>query len=159
MRARPSSVPSVRLHRGVTLIELMVVVTIATLLMGLAGPSFRSLVARYRVSHAASAIVESVWFARSEALKRNTSIAFTVNAAGWWVTPAGDASRPLMRQDELTTVSIEPKSGSTGEVLANEYGRLARSQTFELSSHGIAASVRCLTVSASGRSTHREGAC
>lgn len=75
-------------HRGVTLVELMVVLAIVALSMTLAAPSFAQMLANYRVRGAADGILGALNFARTEALRRNTPVAFllTSGGAGWTVS-------------------------------------------------------------------------
>ena len=67
---------------GFTAIELMVVVSILAILAALAGPSFTPLIERWRVRQAAENLTSSLYFARSEAIKRGGGIA--LDATGGW---------------------------------------------------------------------------
>ena len=60
--------------RGFTLIELMVVVTIAAILIAAAIPSFVWLNARTRAANASNALLASFELARSEAIRRNIRV-------------------------------------------------------------------------------------
>ncbi len=64
----------IRLHvpreEGFTAIELMVVVAIVAILCALAMPSFQNVIDRYRVRRATEDMTASIYFARSEAIKR-----------------------------------------------------------------------------------------
>ena len=62
-------------HKGFTLVELMVVVAIMAILLALAAPSFTPLIERWRVRDAAETLTSSLYFARSEAIKRGGQIA------------------------------------------------------------------------------------
>lgn len=59
---------------GFTAIELMVVVSILAILAALAGPSFTPLIERWRVRDAAESLTSTLFFARSEAIKRGGNI-------------------------------------------------------------------------------------
>ncbi|MBI3533598.1 MAG: GspH/FimT family pseudopilin [Burkholderiales bacterium] len=59
---------------GFTLVELMVVVTIAVVLLSLAAPSFRSMLVKRSVQSAADILVSDLRYARSEALKRSSTV-------------------------------------------------------------------------------------
>lgn len=75
-RARQAS------QHGFTAIELLVVVAIVAILAALAGPSFTPLIERWRVRDAAESLTSSMYFARSEAIKRGGGVA--IDATGGW---------------------------------------------------------------------------
>lgn len=137
----------------------MVVAAIVAILAAVAGPSFRDMIAKQRVRSAASAISESVWLGRAEAMKRNAEVTFTFNASGWEVTPSADDSIKLFKQDALDQVTGTLKNGSSGVFIFNQYGRLSAAQTIELQSASIASSKRCVAVSQTGKATITDGAC
>lgn len=60
--------------RGFTAIELLVVIAIAAILVALALPSFRDVIARYRVQRASEDLVATLYFARSEAMRRGGQV-------------------------------------------------------------------------------------
>ena len=60
---------------GFTLVELMVTVFVASVLLAVAVPSFSRMMVTSRVSAQANELVAAINFARSEAIKRNTSMA------------------------------------------------------------------------------------
>ncbi|WP_108723905.1 GspH/FimT family pseudopilin [Acidovorax kalamii] len=62
------------LSRGFTSLELLIAVTILGTLMALATPRFRTLVDRWQVRSTTEALVNSIYFARSEAIKRGGKI-------------------------------------------------------------------------------------
>ncbi|HRO79852.1 MAG TPA: GspH/FimT family pseudopilin [Alicycliphilus denitrificans] len=68
-RRRPAALP-----RGFTAIELMVVVSIVAILAALAAPSFTPLIERWRVRQAVEGLQSSLYYARSEAIKRGGNV-------------------------------------------------------------------------------------
>lgn len=73
--------PGGRLSRGFTAIELMVVVAILAILAALAGPSFSDLTDGWRVRGAVEELTNTVYYARSEAIKRGGLITVRKNCA------------------------------------------------------------------------------
>lgn len=61
--------------RGFTAIELLVVVSIVAILAALAAPSFTPLIESWRVRQATEQLQSSLYYARSEAIKRGGQIA------------------------------------------------------------------------------------
>jgi len=68
---------SPRSRRGLTIIELMVVVGVVAVLAALAAPSLRDLMARQRVAAINAELVTDLQFARSEAVSRNRDVYVT----------------------------------------------------------------------------------
>ncbi|TFI47228.1 type II secretion system protein GspH [Diaphorobacter sp. DS2] len=61
-------------QRGFTAIEVMVVIAIVAVLAALAGPSFTPIIERWRVRQAAEELQSSIYYARSEAIKRGGNV-------------------------------------------------------------------------------------
>lgn len=61
-------------HDGFTAIELMVTIAVLGVLMALAAPSFKSLTDKWRVRNAVEALQDTLYFARSEAIKRGGGV-------------------------------------------------------------------------------------
>lgn len=61
-------------HKGFTLIELMVVLFIASILLGVAIPSFRDMTVRNRLVTTTNDFISTMNLARSEAIRRSATI-------------------------------------------------------------------------------------
>ena len=70
---------AMRLAKGFTAIELMVVVAIIATLAALAGPSFRDWIDAWQVRNATEEITSTIYFARSEAIKRGGRVSVRKN--------------------------------------------------------------------------------
>ena len=77
------SVGAMRAQRAFTLIEMLVVIVIAGVILALAAPSFRDMIAMQRLRSVTAQLVTDFQFARSEAAARNeyVRIAFRGTAA------------------------------------------------------------------------------
>ena len=69
-------------HSGATLLELLVVLTIATILLAIGIPSFASWVSSGHLTQATNSMVASLHLARSEAIKRNARTVLCPSASG-----------------------------------------------------------------------------
>jgi type IV fimbrial biogenesis protein FimT len=63
---------------GFSIVELLVGMVILGILMGLAGPSFVSWITNARVRNAAEAALNGIQLAKAEAVRRNTTVRFTL---------------------------------------------------------------------------------
>lgn len=73
--------------RGVTIIEMMVVVVVAAIILTLAVPSMREFLVRQRVAAVNAELVTDLQFARSEAVARNRDVYITFNNGQWPGSP------------------------------------------------------------------------
>lgn len=173
--------PFVR-NSGLTLVELIIVLTIAGILAALAAPGMQRLVASNRLTAQVNDILADISLARSEAIKRNTTTGICVTAAGggtcvgsgnwvngwlvYYVCQAGDPSGCVV--DSNVTVKMhEVLSGSNtlaGPADALVYGKSgiltspAAGGSFTLCDPGIGRT-RVVTVATTGRPTLSEGTC
>jgi type IV fimbrial biogenesis protein FimT len=126
-----------RYPRGVTVIELMIVVAVVAILASLAGPSFRSLLDRQRVRSAAANLNVDVQYARSEAVRNNApvTVSFSASSSPWCYgivggssacdcNTAGSCSLKTVRGDDFANVSIT-LAGGTGFTISPRQGQIS----------------------------------
>jgi type IV fimbrial biogenesis protein FimT len=68
-------------YNGFTLLELMVTIAVASVLVGLAAPTFTDLIKSSQLTTTNNLVVTNLNFARSEAVKRSSKILVTLNSA------------------------------------------------------------------------------
>lgn len=85
-----------RKQLGFTAIEMMVVVAILGILTTLALPSFQDTLERRHLVAAAESIASDLRWARSEAIKRNTTITVTFAEGSSWSYEINSAANPVV---------------------------------------------------------------
>jgi len=145
---------------GFTLIEMMVVIGIVAILGAVAAPHLGATIKRQRIKTAAFDVFASLTYARSEAIKRNTTVTLTPAAGGWnkgWQIK--DANNNVLRDQKgwdnltLTGPNTVAFSGS---------GRLSAGAGTPFSLAGddsYMTTSRCVMLDLSGRVVSKEGAC
>jgi type IV fimbrial biogenesis protein FimT len=145
--------------RGFTLIELMVVVTIAGVMVGIGMPSFKNFVAGQRVKTAAGDFSTAAIYARSEAIKRNAEVGLVAAAGGWkngWSVKAGAVT--LSQQAAFPALTM---TSAVTEVVYLGSGRLKEQvlvSSLQVAADG-ASSARCISFDLSGLPKSRLGNC
>lgn len=122
-----------RLVKGFSLVEIMVGVAIIGVVTATALPSFSEWIRNVRIRSAAEAVLAGVQVARTEAIRRNTPVVFTllptVDATLLWrvgcvnvtaTCPASIHARPL-REGGAMTVSFD--AGADTQVRFDSFGR------------------------------------
>ncbi|SDS29952.1 type IV fimbrial biogenesis protein FimT [Halopseudomonas sabulinigri] len=157
--------------KGFTLIEMMVTIAVAAILVALALPSFRNLIVSSRLNGIASDMVDIVSFARSESIKRNSTIQLCraatatattcAGASGDWVNWVVLSGANVLRRGALNTYggSVEMTSTLTndrvdfgGDGLARTGGSLiAEAEISACSTDGPSESVRDVKFGAASR--------
>ncbi|WP_421682467.1 prepilin-type N-terminal cleavage/methylation domain-containing protein [Stutzerimonas urumqiensis] len=157
--------------RGFTLIELMITLAILAILLGLAAPSFRQMIANNRTQTAADNLMTAFQYARSEAVRRGVSVEIcrrnngacanaTTWGNGWLVKEAGAAGEVLRVWD--ATAGGTTITGPSQTLTFLPSGLLAAAPT----SAFIAAPASCsgqtnytLTLSVTGHLSRAKGTC
>lgn len=147
------------MSRGFTLIELMVVITIAGVMLGIGVPSFKNFIAGQRVKTAAGDFSTAAIYARSEAIKRNAEVGLVAAAGGWkdgWSVKAGAVT--LSQQAAFPALTM---TSAVAEVVYLGSGRLKEqvlASSLQVAADG-ASSARCVSFELSGLPKSRLGNC
>lgn len=102
---------------GFSLIELMIVISVLAILLGIGVPSFRELIASQKARAAASALHDSLLLARSEAIKRNSTVTLSVNSsnlANGWSVLLSDGTTSIRTQEAFSELTFSPSAPSLG---------------------------------------------
>lgn len=102
---------------GLTLLEVLVTVTVMSVLVAIAVPSFSDLFDRYRLKGAVDTLYADLQFARSEAVRRNTSLFVGLSAGSGWCYgldtvdtcrcgTAGDCDMKVVSADQFPSVTL-----------------------------------------------------
>lgn len=148
---------------GFTIIELMVVITVAAILMAVAVPSFRDLIVGQRVKTAAFTLTSAVVFTRSEAIKRNTDVVLLANSGGWqngWSVKVGTTvlSQQEAFSDDVAIASVPSKVTAT-QITYQSSGRLGAAVDDLQVADTAGGHARCISFDLSGLPKSRMGGC
>lgn len=113
--------PAGRRHaraRGFTLVELMVVIALATILLGIAVPSFVQMLARMRIEGASQNLATDLQLARTEAVQRRAtvSLATLADGSGYGITSGATTIKTVTFSGGVSftgnvTITFEPLRG------------------------------------------------
>lgn len=148
---------------GFTLIELMVVITVMTILTIVAAPSLRDFIVGQRAKTAAFSLVSSATLARSEAVKRNADVQLLPVAAsdwaGGWTVQVVSGATTLASQDALNGVTMTASGTAVTAIRYGSNGRLTAAVSALDVQAGSSGNRRCVSFDTSGMPSSRLGAC
>jgi type IV fimbrial biogenesis protein FimT len=101
------------LQRGVTMIELVVVVAIIAILAAIAIPSFSTWIQNSQIRNSAEAIQNGLQLTRNEAVRRNTLVSF-------WLTTTADATCALSTAGPNWVISFDNPASLCANAFINE---------------------------------------
>lgn len=160
---------------GFTLVELVVTMTVAVILVSLAVPSFRSLLANRTVQSAADTLASDFRFARSEAIKRTSKVTICASGNGSTCTGSGALWRngwivfvPTASDGSFTSgdeiIRVQDAIGSIASIAATDgtskfqfvfeatgWSQAAAQQFLVTPSGGSGATARVVCISNKGR--------
>jgi len=148
---------------GFTLIELIIVITIAGILAAAAAPSFRSFIASQRVKTASFDLIAALTQTRSEAIKRNANVSMTATGGNWkdgWTIASGLTT--LGAKSAYKGLTIDDLNGAVAVTFRGD-GRLPTGATAlnltVTSTTMPSATKRCISLSLSGQPSSKTGSC
>lgn len=109
-------------NSGFTLIELMVTIALLAILIAAVAPSFRGLLLDNQAATQANAVVTSLMFARSEAIKRNAPVVMCQSDAGADCDAGNWADGWIVFADANNDAKVDP-----GEPILQTVGKLPAS--------------------------------
>ena len=153
--------------QGFTLIELLIVIAIVGITLGIAVPSFQSLIASNRLTTSANSLVSALQLAKSEAIKSNYLVVVNKNGTwsnGWFLfadkyqngIQATDGTEPTISTFDALSTGFTINSTSTSSVFANKVtyrpdGRSTSFGSFYFCSPASTADFRVVVIAATGR--------
>ncbi|WP_019142913.1 GspH/FimT family pseudopilin [Noviherbaspirillum massiliense] len=148
-------------QQAFTLVELVTVVAIVAILAAMAAPSFSTMIANQRARAAATDLHTALIKARSEAIKRNTSVSLVPNVANDWQSgwKIPNPSNPALDIEDKAAVSGVTITGPVS-VIFQSSGRIKGSTTPSFEVSAPRATKRwCGSVDLSGRPYLKASSC
>lgn len=126
MAPRISIVKRSSCSRGVTLVEMLVVIAIVAILAAIAAPSFRQMTVDTRMSTQANDFLTMINYTRSEAVKRNVRVTMCKSSSGTGCSTAGN-----WEQGWIVFVDSGANAGivDSGETILKVHGALSNGST------------------------------
>lgn len=160
-------------QNGFTLVEAMVTLAVAAILLAWAVPSMQSFISRNQMSTEVNNFMASLYFARSEAVKRlrdvslcpSTDGASCANstdwAQGWMMYVNMDGDNAFGSGDIVVQTNPSTPLGNTGNrnrITFNPKGS-SNNGSFDFTDSSGIAGPRCVTLSPAGRAYANVGSC
>jgi type IV fimbrial biogenesis protein FimT len=110
---------SARRQRGASLIEVMVGVSLLVILMAMGMPAFQGASQNRQIRAAAEALQNGLQVARTEALRRNRVVKFSLrNDDNSWTVGCDPVDPTVVGGEQLCPESIQTREGSEGSASA-----------------------------------------
>lgn len=109
---------------GFTLLELMITISIVVISTIVATPALTELIEKNKIRTAANSMNNGIQVARSEAIKRNSSVNFNLANSQWNVT-SGDEIIALSQAEISGTIEQETLPNGANSLTFNNVGMLS----------------------------------
>jgi type IV fimbrial biogenesis protein FimT len=140
-------------NSGFTLTELMITLSIIAITLSLGVPSFSTLVQTQNVRAAASDLQTSLFFARSEALKRAVDVSVVPAGGNWkngWNVQLADGT--VLRNETAVNTQLASMPGTTVTYQSDGHIPPPALRTIKFYSPGhTQVAARCVTIDLGGR--------
>lgn len=115
-RRRP---PAPAAARGISLIEMLIVVVVASILLATAVPGMQAQLARSRLEGAATELAQDLYQARSEALRFSTRITLTraADGAGYTLQRGDEGATPILTKTRRLPTGVTMPVADTDEAI------------------------------------------
>lgn len=151
--------------KGVTLLELIVVIAIVGVLASFALPNLRQFLVTQEVRSTSFDLLAALTYARSEAIKRNGSVqVVAADASDWgkgWQVAVVSGGTVLRSQSASTRAAISVNPSGTNAVVFSRTGRPTGSVKLQIGAKDGSTEIapRCLSMSITGQPSSAAGAC
>jgi type IV fimbrial biogenesis protein FimT len=144
-----------RRHSGFSLIEMVIAMAIVAVAAALAAPEFNRLLSNRRVSSAADDLYGTLFYARSEAIRRNQTVVVQAIDGDWsngWEVPDPITPANLLLQHAQTKLTAAETSVGADSINYQPSGRLpsGAAPSFTLCDTTHRARQRVVTIDLSG---------
>lgn len=148
-------------QRGVSIIELVIGLTILSILMLQGLPAFAAWVQNSQIRTAAESIQNGLQIARMEAVRRNTNVQFVMGSASDWTValvsnPLSPVESRPVEGSTNTVITLSPAGGSKvtfngfGRVIANDDGTPPLTEMKADSATTAGSRFMCVTLTSAG---------
>lgn len=112
-------------QQGLTLVEVMVTIAIVAIIGAVAMPSFKNMIEGWRVRQAAGSLEHSIYYARSEAIRRGGDVSMENNGSwqqGWKICADGCSNGAILRELSFPDNVVITRNGGGSSIAFSRWG-------------------------------------